>query len=398
MDGLRGFTADTVTGDVPSRFWHDLIYSGTSNLFAGPSKVGKSQIVSRLIADLTSTGKRVIYCPEEDPIMVSYRLNAAGADLTLVRIAKFMLPDDIGSLGLTIAHDQATAVIFDTAQKHISGSMGQWDKHLDKLNTLLNASGCAAIFLHHTNKNVPKSADWRAAVGGQTGGLVGTCRHISLVGRRPEDASQVLLCPVADGYRETPLALAFEFGTEDFVQSNGDTAEVSYVSLSEKDIAVPNPTQLVVIKGDGEKHGPDPVKAAAAMDFMTDALAAGCRPVSNVVLCLTNPAGVPVLDDNGQPELDDDGRTKRTCGHVSIKRAEKAKERCPDCGGKLREIKGLRVEAEEKDVAWGTVKRYKPDLEIETCAKKQGFGDTINYWMLPLTHPKCDPTGPRELA
>lgn len=382
MDGIRGMIAGDVTGDVPGKFWHDVLYERSVNLIAGPSGVGKSLIVVKLVADLTQIGKHVVYCPEEDSVMLAFRLRAAGADMTRVRIAQFVLPDDLGSLQHTILHDSAALVVFDTAQKHLSGPMMRWDAPLDALDNVLHATNCAALFIHHTNKNVAKSANWRAAIGGATGGLTGTSRSICLVGPRPDDSAQIVLCPVKDNYRETPRAMSFEFLVEDFDQQNGDPVDVSYVSVTDKDLVISNPTTLVVIKGeaDGSK-GPDPIRAAEAADFITTALADGARAVADTCRCQTNPQGA-----------------NDACGYLSIKRVEKADGACPDCAGPVVEVLGIKSQAEEADVSWGTIKRAKAALTVVSSAKQQGFGDRINYWTLPAGHPSLKPSAADCLA
>jgi AAA domain len=393
-DGIRGTIAATVKGDVPTKFWPDtnepLLYQRSICLAAGPSGVGKSLITVKLAADLTRTAGKVIYCnAEDDPVIQAFRLSASGADMAKVRLGDFVIPDDLDALELAIRYDAAKLVVFDTAEKHINAPIQRWAKPLMQLGHVLKATDCSAMFVHHTNKNVKKNADWRAAIGGATAGLIGTARSIALVGKRPDDAAQIVFCPVKDSYDETPRALAFEFATEEFDQSDGRSVEVSYMRLAEKGLAITNPVSLVHVAGDGDgdgKHGPSPEKAAEAAEFITETLADGCRPVKDVYRCKANPDSTSTPND-----------PSRKCGHASIKTFEAAGECCPGCGGEMVGVIGLESMAEAASISFHTVKKAKVAISVPSGVK--GFGATrINYWRLPDGHPSLNPNAPEVLT
>jgi hypothetical protein len=393
MSDVRGQLASAIKGDVPGKFWpdadHAFFYERSVSLIAGPSGVGKSLVVVKQVADLTRTGNFVIYCnAEDDPVMQMFRLAAAGADMDKVLISNFLIPSDLVALEVAIRHHHATLVVFDTAAKHLEGPLQRWDKPLKLLNDLCAATKCTAMFVHHTNKNVKKSMDWRAAIGGATAGLIGTARSIALCGR--DSTGSLLFAPVKDSYAEAPKAIRFDFQTEDFDQSNGETVEISYVTISEKGVICSNPTELVVVTGDGDgKRGPSPEVAAAAGDLLCTALANGPLPVNDTYRCMTRP------DSTMQPS--DADWKKRSCGQLSVKSVAKAGGCCPDCNGNVVEVEGLKSLAEAAGVSFGTLKRVKPAYAIESG--KKGFSDAaIGYWMLPAGHPSLDPTARDYLA
>ena len=379
MDGLRGILAADVTGDLPSKFWPDddaaLFYERSIGVVAGPSGMGKSLSTVKIGADVSRTGGAVIYCnAEDDEVMQRYRFEAAGADLDRVLFATFIFPEDLDALEYAIRATGAKLCVFDTAEKHLNAPVARWSHPLRQCHKLMERTGCTAIFVHHTNKNVRKSADWRAAIGGATSGLVGTARSVALFGVRPDDPSQRLLCPVKDSYDETPRAIAFEFLVEEFEKKDSDDAfEVAYFGIVERNIHVTNPTELVVIQGDGDtKRGPSPEKAAEAAAFLTDALQYGAQPVKDAYRC-------------------------PGCGHYSVRHIASVNGACPECNGPVTEVEGLETLADAAGISWGTAKRAKQALEVESARK--GFGPmSLNYWRLPDGHPKLAPNAAQVLA
>lgn len=394
MSNHDGIRAADVTGNVPGKFWpdaaHAVLYERSVNVTAGPSGYGKSLISVKRAADITRTGHAIGYAnAEDDTVMQRFRFEAAGADLSKVRLfphGQLQIPDDLERIEYLTRLHGIKLWVFDTAEKHINGPVQRWAKPLAQLVRVLEATGATADFIHHTNKNVKKSADWRAAIGGATAGLIGTARSIQLVGRRPDDPSQVVLCPVKDSYVETPKAIAFEFNVEEFQQPNGEMIDVSAMRVAEKGLTITEPTALVVVVGgDDSKTGPSPEKAAEAAEFVCNALADGARAVKDVYRCKTHPDG----------RQDPDGKAK--CGHAATKVVEANNGACPDCGGAMTAVAGLQTDAEEAGVSWGTIKRAKTALELVTARKGFGGGG-IFYWRLPDGHPALTPGAPEDLA
>ncbi len=379
---VRGRLAADITGDIPAKFWNDCLPEKSVCAVAGPSGVGKSLIVSTITADISRTVGTVIYGNnEDDPVIQRCRLEAAGADMQKVVMESFNIVTDLDDLAETVMYHKAKFVVFDTAQKHMGIPMQRWDIPLKELASLCQKLDFTAMLVHHTNKSVAKNADWRSAIGGSTAGLTGTARSIALIGQRPDNPSQVLYCPVKDSNDETPLAIAYEFDTEDFDQSDGRTVSVAYMIESERDIKVVNKTALVFVQGSGDgKRGPAPEQAAAAAEFLTDLLAHGPVAVNDHILCSTNPLGVG--GDCGLFHADHDGA-------------------CPDCGGPTHGQLGIKSLASESEVSFGTAKRAKAALTIESSRKmdkhSKGGKRSVVFWRLPDGHPSLIPNAPVEL-
>jgi len=389
-DDSRGILAADVSGDIPGKFWPNdespIFYERSVNSIIGPSGVGKSIAVIRVVADVSRTLGPVIYCnAEDDKVMQAYRLNAAGADMDKVTLAKYVLPHEAFPLEQAIRRLGAKLVVFDTAAKHIAGPMQRWDMPLEQLHYILEATGCAGILVHHTNKGVKENADWRAAVGGATSGIVGTSRALSLFGRALDDPATCLMCPVKDSYADTPKAIRMEFRVEEFDQPNGLPVDIAYHGIIETGVSVPNPTALVVVQGkNGDtSKGPAPEKMAEAAEFLTNALADGPRAVKDTYRCLTHP--------------DSQGLGSNLCGHKAVKEVEANSGACPDCQGPMQATPGLMTEAEGTGISWGTIKRAKDGLTLVTARKGFGGGG-IFYWRLPDGHPSLNPLSGNEFA
>ncbi len=365
------------------------MYERLINLYAGPSGVGKSGIVARMVADLSAMGKKILYCPEEDSVMLKFRLEAAGADLANIRIAQYRLPKDLDALEFVIRHDGISLVVFDTAQKHITTPMQRWDEPLDLLDEMMHRTKCSAAIIHHTNKNARKGDDWRAAIAGSTAGLTGSSRMIHLVGKKD---GRLILGTAKNAYaRGNPegRGIAFDWSEEDVTTADGNTIPVGYVTLTEKDITIDNLTELVVIKGDGEKKGPTPEQLLAAMEFLTLRLADGPACMGDTAKCIS----------------------PTDCGSFPSKY-----EGCPDCGGSTVQVLGLKLAAEDAGISTMTLKRAREALDIVGSRKmSHQDGDTggqgsIPYMRLPMigdpdgnggtltaNHPNLNPGAPSEL-
>jgi len=392
---LRGIIADDVTAIIPAKVSfpdekYAFMYEGTAGFWAGPSGVGKSLALARLAAWWSRTRGGVCASFAEDPQgMTRYRLEASGADMSKIRLARYMIPGELDQLEEDLLASGETLVIVDTAKKHIQAPMTKWAEALDPLTGLLDRTGAVMILTHHTIKNVKKGADWRAAVGGSAEGLVGTCRWGVLYGNRPDDAAQTLAVPVKDQFDEESPALAFEFDQEDFdFDINGKTVQrpVSYLRIAETGIKqwnVNNAVEVVYVQGDAGKRGPDPEARKQAFEFITEALKDGARTVKDAWRCDKNPDGV--AHPSGDP-------AKRECGYIAGK-VGASKGQCPYCGGSISMVRGLMEEAEGEGISWGTVKRAAPMLPVVSAPKGSSSAPSgvLHFWRLPDGHPKMCP-------
>jgi hypothetical protein len=227
---------------------------------------------------------------------------------------------------------------------------------------------------------------------------MGTCRIINLVGKLPEREEHVIVKQAKNSYAPEIDGIAYEFGTEDLQQKNGNMVEISFLTKIEEGIKIPNPTILISLKGesDGSK-GPSPEKKAEAAEFLQEALAAGAMPVNDVYRCKANPDGV-MADGTIADHLSESTWTGRKCGHMSLKQVEAVtpqggSHQCPHCGSAVHNVPGLKTLAENKMIANGTIKRAKAALEVDTDCK--GFGtERVQFWTLPDDHPSIDIASP----
>jgi hypothetical protein len=194
------------------------------------------------------------------------------------------------------------------------------------------------------------------------------------------------MVPVKDQFDEPSPAVAFEFEQEDFdFTINGKSVQrpVSYLTVAEKGVKIGNPVEVVYLQGENGQRGPSQEKRIEAMEFLTEALKDGCRPVKDAWRCDANPNG----DGNGG------------CGYIAGKvGAEKGQ--CPYCGSSISMIRGLQEDAEGQGISWGTVKRAAPALPVVSAPKGSSSAKSgvLHYWRLPDGHPKLAPNAPSVLA
>jgi hypothetical protein len=179
-----------------------------------------------------------------------------------------------------------------------------------------------------------------------------------------------------------------EFETDEVAQKNGTLVDIAYLSIVERDVVIDSPTELVAVAGDG-RRGPSQEKRLEAAEFLTRVLRDGAYPVKDCYRCKTNPDGAP----GGK------------CGHHAVTTVEKAGGgACPDCGGELLTVTGLKALAELEGISFGTVKRAGDKDALDTVSGRKGFGPgSMVYWRLPDGHPALvrDPAGnlpPTKLA
>ena len=240
---------------------------------------------------------------------------------------------------------------------------------------MLEPTGAAALFVHHTIRSVKADANWRAAVGGATNGLVGTSRSLCLVGLDPADPERIILCPVKDAYGECPDATAFEMLAEDMPQADGELVSISHMAMIERNVKIPNPTALVVVQGKGDKKsGPSAEKAAEAGDFLRDQLKDGAKPVSDYEKC----AKCHAFWSTHHWQVTANGSCPG-CGHASCTTEE-----------------GVQNAAIREGVSWGTIKRARPMLLIES-SRKASKKDALPFIRLPAGHPALVPGARTEL-
>ena len=141
--------------------WTDYVPRGMTSIFGGFPGVGKSTILYDLAARTSREGKVVLIVTAEDHLaaVVRPRLEAAGADLELVRIVTvpITLPDDVSVLRSLIGVYQAALLVLDPLVAFIDDGVNTHRDHhvrrvLAPLADLAEKTGAAVVVVIHTNK------------------------------------------------------------------------------------------------------------------------------------------------------------------------------------------------------------------------------------------------------
>ena len=379
-------SGDKLTGTIPTAIWpgkgdKGMLYPGTLGFIAGPSGATKSLASHKIMADWTNTRGHVILMDGEDGGstggMARKRAEAAGADLTKLHFGEFSIPRDIPLIReAIIALGGEVLLVWDTADTWIDAPLQKWGKSLHSLShDVFPETGAIGIFLHHTLKHVRKGADWRAAVGGGTAGIIGKARFGIMYGVRPDESSHRLAVVVKDSYRDPKPngvydnTVAFEFDEEDLDDGHGNLRPVTYLRIAEKNVPIADPVSMVYLGGDGtgNSRGPSPEKAAEAAEWLREQLKDGAQPTSDAAICKTH-------------------------GYLAL---DKASGGCPICQAPVTLVQGLKERAERDSISWGgAAKKALAALACESDRVKgankgshKAPGGLVFYWRLPDGHP-----------
>lgn len=151
-------------------------------------------------------GNVIMVTPEDDPgDTIRPRLEAAGADLSRVRVMEttknadgseriITIPRDVETLEKAIRHDGALLLIidpimacFDAGVK--TGIDTEVRQALRPLQDMLRRTGCAGWLVRHMNKGNGEKALYR---GGGSIGISGACRIATMIGTHPDDIDEDL--------------------------------------------------------------------------------------------------------------------------------------------------------------------------------------------------------------
>lgn len=388
LDKLGLATADSLTGSIPTALYpgtgdDGLLYPGTLGWIAGPSGTSKSLASHNIMAWWTHNRGYVVDMDGEDGGstggMARKRAEAAGADLSKFLFGDFTIPRDCERVAAAIEQlGDNVLFVWDTADTWIDAPLQRWGKALQPLADVLAGTDSIGILIHHTLKHVRKGSDWRVAVGGGTSGIIGKSRFGLLYGIRPDDSSQRVMVKVKDSYGDPKesgaydKSVAFEIDTEDLDDGNGNLRPVALAKITDKRVAIADPTGMVYLGGDGGgARGPAPEKLAEAADWLVKQLGDGAMPTSDAAVCMTKP----------------DGDTNGGCGWMD---ASKCAGGCPYCGGPVKLVQGLKETAEQDSISWGgAVKKALTALACESSRKgsAKAPGGLVFYWRFPDGHP-----------
>jgi hypothetical protein len=186
-----------------------------TSIFGGFPGVGKSTILYDLAARTSCEGKVVLIVTAEDHIaaVVRPRLEAAGADLELVRIVTIpiTLPDDVAVLDSLVRDYDAALLVLDPLVAFIGDGVNTHRDHhvrrvLAPLADLAERTGVALVVVIHTNKGRDNEPLMR--ISGSIG-FTGAARTVLLAADDPKDETRRIFAVVKSNLAEFPPPLAY---------------------------------------------------------------------------------------------------------------------------------------------------------------------------------------------
>lgn len=277
------------------RMFHGAFVANAFNVVCGRSGASKSTLCATLAADATKHGGIVLASMKEDADFVFMaRVLAAGGDpskLALAADADWIFPRDIDKLDRAMEEIQPSVVILDTAAKHLSMpvSSPKVSEPCKLLDKLARKYGVPIIAVTHTIKSVSKNGEPLDAVGGSTGGLVGSARAVGIFGVTPEDSplatiSQRSMVMAKDSYGPAGRVLLFGLDSDEIRdEDTGEYVDAAYLTLVDEDAEVYDPRAyaMELIRGGiTGKRGPAQSERKEAKAFLIETLSFGPVPVN----------------------------------------------------------------------------------------------------------------------
>jgi hypothetical protein len=262
---------------------HEIIPKGKISLIAGRPDKGKGLLAVWIAAQVSKTGKRVLYSAAEDDAsdMTKPRLTAAGAVHKNIHHWRFRLPADWDGFEQVIRRAKIDLVVIDPLAAHLSNGISRHSDNIrivtNPLNDLLSETGCSCVVVEHVRKNIPQSGDPLMAIGGTGSGLPAAVRAGYILGVDPQDDDRRVVACVKLNVAEKPDAMAFNLDTVELPKSGVQP----FLSWDE-DIVGFDPMKLLT-KSKGSIGRP-PDKRAAAAEWLTRYLVNAGAPVKSSVI------------------------------------------------------------------------------------------------------------------
>lgn len=207
--------AADIEPEIVEWLWPGRIPRSHVIVITGFPGVGKSTANYDLAARVSRQGEVVLVFTAEDHLaaVVRPRLEAAGADLNLVRIVTIpiTLPDDIGRLKELVQEFEAALVIVDPLVAFIGDGVNTHRDHhvrrvLAPLADLAEATKASVVVVIHTNKGTGTEPLMR--ISGSIG-FTGAARSVLLAAEDPQDERRRILAVVKSNLAEMPPPLAY---------------------------------------------------------------------------------------------------------------------------------------------------------------------------------------------
>jgi hypothetical protein len=278
--GTSTVLAADVRPEIVEWLWPNMVPRAMPSVLGGFPGVGKSTILYDLAARVSREGQAVLVVTAEDHLaaVVRPRLEAAGADLNLVRIVTIpiTLPDDVGRLKELVREFEAALLILDPLVAFIGDGINTHRDHhvrrvLAPLADLAEETRAAVVVVIHTNKGVGSEPLMR--ISGSIG-FTGAARSVLLAADDPQDESRRILAVVKSNLAEMPPPLAYRLAGVD-LEGGISTSRVEWLGEApEVDI------RELLVSRDPEERG----ATEDAQDFLRElGLLETARPAGDVL-------------------------------------------------------------------------------------------------------------------
>jgi hypothetical protein len=195
--------------------WSGYVPRAMVSILGGFPGVGKSTVGYDLAARTSREGRLVVIATAEDHLaaVVRPRLEAAGADLDLVRIVlgDITLPENAAMVTLMVRELDAAMVMLDPLVAFIGDDVNTHRDHqvrrvLAPLSELAEVTGAAVVVIVHTNKG--RETEPLMRISGSIG-FTGAARTVLLAADDPKDDARRILAVVKSNLAEFPPPLAY---------------------------------------------------------------------------------------------------------------------------------------------------------------------------------------------
>jgi 5S rRNA maturation endonuclease (ribonuclease M5) len=208
LDGDPGLGKSTILCDVAARLTRGRAFPGEESAFDAEE----------------GGGGGVVFVTTEDSVAhtIRPRLEAAGACLKRCKVVATVptaggservpvLPDDLDLLGFAVGDVEARLLVIDPLMAHLGNTNAHKDQDvrsaLAPLSTFAEEQGLAVVVVRHLNKMSGGSPLYR---GGGSIGIIGAVRIGLLVGRAPQDESEIIIASTKNNLAPMPESLTLQ--------------------------------------------------------------------------------------------------------------------------------------------------------------------------------------------
>jgi hypothetical protein len=216
--------ASKITARPVEWIWQEHIPYGMLSCIGGPPDRGKSTVGIKIVADVTREGIPVWVSSYEEPMaeVIRPKLEAAGADLDLVEVAKIKFPQalrDNSPFRRAVENDGVQMLLMDTISDNTDASIYNVRQIRDAMGPLgeyANETDLAVVAITHSIKKIDPKADPLAAIGGSQGGLNALVRAAYAWGYSADDEDERVLSHLKCNIAARRPSLKFEMDVRVF--------------------------------------------------------------------------------------------------------------------------------------------------------------------------------------